>query len=204
MQTWRSERWSSRSHRAGRARRAGAGTSVPQPEADRGRAGEGRGRDEVPPQGLCSRVAGEGVFSGAGETLVKTLATATGLVPPTAGPPCRHRVRCAPVRGKAMNKHTCGLILLTLVVLPLVPLPGAQKDVGDSADRKQPAGKDVFGLTKVWQFHLELTAKDYDRMQPAGKRSPGAPGPAKAGDKPGEKPADVHRGSGFEIGRAHV
>ncbi len=98
-----------------------------------------------------------------------------------------------------MKERTCGLILLTLVVLPLVPLPGARKEVGGSADGKQPAGKDVFGLTKVWQFHLELTAEDYDRMQPAGKRSPGAPGPAKAGSKPGEKPADAHRGSGFGL-----
>ena len=58
------------------------------------------------------------------------------------------------------------LILLALVPLPLVPLLGAQKEAQDRADSKQQAarevpGKDVFGLTKVWQFHIELTTKVY-------------------------------------------
>ncbi len=44
-----------------------------------------------------------------------------------------------------------GLILLTLVTLPLVPLLGAQKEAQEKADKKQPAakevpGKDVFGI----------------------------------------------------------
>ena len=55
----------------------------------------------------------------------------------------------------------------------------------------------VFGLTKVWQFHLELTARDYDKMQPTG--GPGGFGPKKPDDKPGEKPTDVHKGSGFGL-----
>src|SRR5262245_23559780 len=31
---------------------------------------------------------------------------------------------------------------------------------------KQPRGKDVFGLTKVWAFDLEIPAKEYEAMQP--------------------------------------
>ena len=93
-----------------------------------------------------------------------------------------------------------GSILLTLVTLPLVPLLGAQKEDQDKADKKQPAakgvpGKDVFGLTKVWQIHLELTTKDFDRMQPTG--GPRGFGPKKPDDKQAEKPTDLHKGSGF-------
>lgn len=101
-----------------------------------------------------------------------------------------------------------GMILLTFVCLPLVPLLGAQNVAQDKADKKQSAAKevpcrDIFGLTKVWQFQLELTAKDFDRMQPTGgMRFPGRPGgfgPKKPDDKPGEKPTDVHKGSGFGL-----
>jgi hypothetical protein len=38
-----------------------------------------------------------------------------------------------------------GLIWLMLVALPLVPLPGAQKEAQDKADKKQPAAKEVPG-----------------------------------------------------------
>src|SRR5262245_59602801 len=31
---------------------------------------------------------------------------------------------------------------------------------------KQPRGRDVFGLTKVWAFDLEIPAKEYEAMQP--------------------------------------
>jgi spore coat protein H len=99
-----------------------------------------------------------------------------------------------------------GLILLTLVPLPLAPLLAAQNETQDGkADKKQPTpkeapGKDVFGLTKVWQFHLELTTKDWDKMQPTGgMRFPGGFGPKRTDDKPGEKPIDVHKGSGFGL-----
>src|SRR5947209_1001594 len=47
---------------------------------------------------------------------------------------------------------------------------------------KEAPGKDVFGLTKVWQFHLEITAKDWDKMQPVGgMRGFGGPGPGFGG-----------------------
>ncbi len=68
------------------------------------------------------------------------------------------------------------------------------------AKKAQEPDQDVFGLTKVWQFHLEMTAKNYDKMQPTGSmRFPGGFGPKKPDDKPGEKPADVHKGSGFGL-----
>ncbi|MDB5352138.1 MAG: cotH 2 [Planctomycetota bacterium] len=105
------------------------------------------------------------------------------------------------------ERHWIGLILLTLVILPPVPLLGAQKEAQDKADVKRPAadvpGMDIFGRTKVWQIHLELTAKDFDRMQPAGgmrsPRDPGGFGPKSPDDKQAEKPTDMHKGSGFGL-----
>ena len=41
--------------------------------------------------------------------------------------------------------------------------------------KKPAAGADVFGLDKVWQFHLTLTAAEYAAMQPALGMSPGGP-----------------------------
>src|SRR6266480_6708195 len=34
------------------------------------------------------------------------------------------------------------------------------------ADGKEASAKDVFGTTKVWAFHLEIPAKEYEAMQP--------------------------------------
>src|SRR5947209_16626316 len=46
-----------------------------------------------------------------------------------------------------------------------------------AADRKEAPGKDVFGTTKVWAMHLEITAREYEAMQPpaGGFGAPGAP-----------------------------
>ena len=55
--------------------------------------------------------------------------------------------------------------------------------------KKEKAG-DVFGLTRVWQLHLEVPAKEWKAMEPAGGfRFPGAPGgnPEKPAPKPGAK-----------------
>ncbi len=67
--------------------------------------------------------------------------------------------------------------------------------------KKTPAGADVFGHDKVWQFHLELSTKEYDAMQPAGGgfNFPGFGGPKgpnpppKVEPKPGEVKRETHR-----------
>src|SRR5437899_1016785 len=88
----------------------------------------------------------------------------------------------------------------------------------------EPASKgkaeELFGLTKVHEFHLEFAAKQWEKMQPAGgplgfPGGPGRPGGGRGGfpggpggpggfpggpagpEKPAEKVADTHRGSGF-------
>src|SRR5262245_44609259 len=69
----------------------------------------------------------------------------------------------------------CGLAILAGTVLSLSPgVPAADP----------PAGKDesgTFGLTKVWVIYLELSAKEYDAMQPppGGFGFPGGPPPKK-------------------------
>src|SRR4051794_38721261 len=65
--------------------------------------------------------------------------------------------------------------------------------VVSSAAAQEPAD-DVFDFTRVWQIHLDLTAKDYQQLQPAGgMRFPFGPKPA---EKPAEKNTDVHKGAG--------
>ena len=89
--------------------------------------------------------------------------------------------------------------ILALAAAGILPgsVPAQQKPA------KAGVGSDAFGLTKVWQFNIEITAKDWDRMQPIGgmKFGPGGFGPKKGPEKPPEKPADkptdVHKGNGF-------
>src|SRR5438552_4173460 len=93
------------------------------------------------------------------------------------------------------------------VALAADPPPAKEKEKA----AKEAPGKDVFGLSKVWQFRLELSAKEYAAMPPAGGMrgpgfgpGPGGPGgparpPEKAPEKPGEPAREVHRGSGFGI-----
>lgn len=56
---------------------------------------------------------------------------------------------------------------------------------------KAPAGADVFGPDKVWQFHLSLTAEEYAAMQPAQGGGFGFPPPPKVEKKPGDR--ETHR-----------
>ena len=76
----------------------------------------------------------------------------------------------------------CSLLALTLAV----PMAHGQES------------KDVFGLTKVHDFHLELSAKEWERMQ---KVAGGMTlfGPMKVVQKPGEDPIERHKTSGFGI-----
>ncbi len=67
--------------------------------------------------------------------------------------------------------------------------------VGRQTDQGKDAGQGVFGLAKVWAMHLDMSAKEYEAMQPPkGKGFPGGPGgqpPAKdkqpAAVRPSEK-----------------
>ena len=74
-----------------------------------------------------------------------------------------------------MSRPSFGAVLLCCTFLPL-------------ARAQEPAGKDVFGATKVWAIHLEIAAKEYEAMQPpaAGFGFPGAP-PAPVPKEPAEK-----------------
>ena len=68
-------------------------------------------------------------------------------------------------------------------------------------DEKEKTSKDLFETTKVHEFHLEVEAKEYDKL-PArgGMRFPGAPpAPPKPAEKEEDKPADVHKGGGFGL-----
>ena len=58
--------------------------------------------------------------------------------------------------------------------------------------------KTVFGLTKVHDFHLELSAKEWERMQKV--FTPPLFGPQKPpSEKPGEEPIERHKTAGFGI-----
>jgi spore coat protein H len=89
-----------------------------------------------------------------------------------------------------------------------VMAPGLAVADGPKAKAAGP-GSDVFEPTKVWAFHLDVSAKDYEAMQPAGggffgggPGGPGGPGfPGRPGGPPkaADPPADVHKGGSFGI-----
>jgi hypothetical protein len=59
--------------------------------------------------------------------------------------------------------------------------------------------RDFSGLTQLHELHLEIAAKDWDKMQPTGgMRFPFGP-PGQPEPKPAEPPADRHKGGGFGI-----
>ncbi len=83
---------------------------------------------------------------------------------------------------------------------------------GPGAARESP-DDDVFALTTIHEFHLEFTAKEWERMQPVGGfRFPGFPGgpgaparPEQPPAKPGEEPPETHRSAfGMEFPYAHA
>ena len=83
----------------------------------------------------------------------------------------------------------------------------AKPDSTKKPAKGEVVSADVFGLDKVWQFHLDLTANDFAAMQPAtpmrgpgGGRGPGGPGGSgQPAAKPADPNADVHKGSGFGV-----
>src|SRR5207245_2015083 len=111
-----------------------------------------------------------------------------------------------PSRGLTMNRRLVAALTVAAFAAGTWVLadPPQEKPKAKPADKKK-ADKDVFGLTKVWDFHLEIAAKEFEKMQPAGgMRFPGMPGGP--GGPPGSPPTpggaadpnkDTHRGGGF-------
>jgi spore coat protein H len=74
---------------------------------------------------------------------------------------------------------------------------GLTRSPAQAPAAKAASGKDVFGLTKVWQFHVELTAKEWETMQKVSGGFGGKGPPKKDADKPADKPADAHKNKAF-------
>jgi len=103
------------------------------------------------------------------------------------------------------------IIRCAAVVALIASVASAQEPGTAVTTAKPPAenvpGQDVFGLTKIHQFHLELTAKEWEKMQPAGGmpgffggfgRGPGGPsGAAQHAAKPDDEPIERHKGGSF-------
>src|SRR4051812_23665324 len=61
--------------------------------------------------------------------------------------------------------------LALAAVLMCVSLVMAQGPTGEEKAKpsgKETRGADVFGMARVHEFHLEIAAKEYDKMQPTG------------------------------------
>src|SRR5262249_32068214 len=82
----------------------------------------------------------------------------------------------------------CAAALTVLVQSP----PGARLLAGEEPSRKEEGG--VFGPTRVWKVHLELTAKEYEAVQPppGGFGFP-APPPPRPEEKKDEKKRDSEK-----------
>lgn len=88
------------------------------------------------------------------------------------------------------------VVMAWLLVAPSAKLLSADDQKG-AADKQKAAKEtaDVFGLTKLHELHLELTAKEWEKMQQVtgGKGFPGGPGgfPKGPGFPPKEGPGGV-------------
>jgi putative membrane-bound dehydrogenase-like protein len=70
------------------------------------------------------------------------------------------------------------------------PIDGALAADGEKASKKAPPPKGLFGPSKVWSFHLDISAKEYQALQPIGGFGfPGGPRPPKP-DKKDRRPRD--------------
>src|SRR6266542_191213 len=109
-----------------------------------------------------------------------------------------------------------GVVLAWILAGPHGSKTPAADDGKKKPSAKETDGPDVFGLTKVWNFHLDFSAKEWDAMQPTGgMRFPGMPGgpggpaappkpPEKPAADPGEPPRETHKsafGMDFPIAR---
>lgn len=82
------------------------------------------------------------------------------------------------------------------IIVGLATIASVPSVRGD--EPKQPAKQaDIFAQSKVWQFHLAITAKEYEAMQPAAGGGfgfggfPGGPMPKPPEKKPGDR--ETHR-----------
>ena len=91
-----------------------------------------------------------------------------------------------------MNQRIC-IAFTAAACLAMLPWQTATQG-------QEKAKADLFGLTRTHSFHLELSAKEWKTMQPAGGMPffPFGPGPKKPPVK-ADKSADVHRGGSFGI-----
>src|SRR5437870_8698 len=77
-----------------------------------------------------------------------------------------------------------------VTVVATADTPPEKPKVKKPAEKpKENPAKDVFGLTKIWEMNLELSAKEYDAMQPAmPMRGPGGFPGGPGGGFPGGPP----------------
>lgn len=102
-------------------------------------------------------------------------------------------------------KYLFGSLLIALAGPVFAWHPVARAADEPKKDEKKPkpaAGADVFGHDKVWQLHFELTAAEYEGMQPTVLGGfggfggfPKGPAQPKVEPKPGEPKRETHRGA---------
>src|SRR5262245_44553257 len=76
-----------------------------------------------------------------------------------------------------------------LWVAAFLPLSAVLLPSGTAADKKAPPGERVFGVTKVVQFHLAMSEKQFAALAPAGGGKFGPPGFG----PPRKQPEGTHR-----------
>lgn len=97
--------------------------------------------------------------------------------------------------------------IIGCLVFSGVGLTDAHDRIDDGKpDEKQSKSQEFFAKHLVRKLHLEISAKDFEVMEPTGgirfPGMPGAPGGFPGGganrpERPAEKPTDVHKGGGF-------
>lgn len=89
---------------------------------------------------------------------------------------------------------TIGSGLLTAILLLGAGQPGSLPAADPMAERKDDGT--LFGLTSVWALHLEMSAGEYDALQPA---LPAFPGPG-ARPPASEATGDAKHGEAVSLG----
>src|SRR5262245_30707183 len=107
-----------------------------------------------------------------------------------------------------MHQRSWTAATLFIVAVPLAishsPAPILALIRDETPAAAVAASQRLFGLDKVHDFHIEVAAKQWDKMQPAGGMGfPGGPfgfgGPKQAPGQGTDKSADIHKGGSFGI-----